>query len=192
MNLEDVRKGIDHVDNQMRELFKERMALANNVAVAKAETEDAIYKPEREDVIYSRARETMVSHLEKEYIAFVKRTMEISRKYQYGKTLELRGCFPFALTREEGETDALYVSPQHTHLKFSFQCGDKNGNIATPLTMIADYDVKICDLQVETIEAGVCYQVVVDIEANLLQAEIQAMIFQLSEENNGFSLLASY
>ena len=45
MTLADVRKNIDRVDKEIKQLFKERMVLADNVAQVKAETEDDIYKP---------------------------------------------------------------------------------------------------------------------------------------------------
>lgn len=101
MTLEEVRKNIDRVDGQIRELFVERMGLVEQVARIKAETEDAIYKPEREAVILEKQSKGMDPHLVKEYKALVKRVMEVSRKYQYGRTLELRNCFPFAYETEE-------------------------------------------------------------------------------------------
>ena len=53
MTLADVRKNIDRVDKEIKQLFKERMVLADNVAQVKAETEDDIYKPDREEAIIS-------------------------------------------------------------------------------------------------------------------------------------------
>ena len=87
MTLEEVRKNIDRVDGQIRELFIERMGLAEQVARIKAQTEDSIYKPEREAVILEKQSKNMDPHLVKEYKALIKRIMEVSRKYQYGRTL---------------------------------------------------------------------------------------------------------
>lgn len=101
MTLEEVRKHIDRVDTEIRGLFVERMGLADQVARIKAQTEDAIYKPERETVILEKQSKDMDPHLVKEYRALVKRIMEISRKYQYGRTLELRDCFPYTYAREQ-------------------------------------------------------------------------------------------
>ena len=100
MTLEEVRQNIDRVDAKIRDLFVERMGLADEVARIKAQTEDAIYKPEREAVILKKQSENMDTHLVKEYQALIKRIMEISRKYQYGRTLELRDCFPYTLEKE--------------------------------------------------------------------------------------------
>lgn len=104
MNLDEVRAGIDRVDKEIRSLFIERMELADNVARIKAETSDEIYKPEREEAVIKKNTAGIDGHLVKEYTALIKRIMEVSRKYQYGRTLEMKNCFPFAF---ETETPAL-------------------------------------------------------------------------------------
>lgn len=96
MNLDEVRAGIDRVDAQIKALFIERMELADHVARIKAETSDEIYKPEREEAIIKKNSDGMDSNVKMEYTALIKRIMEISRKYQYGRTLEIRHCFPFS------------------------------------------------------------------------------------------------
>ena len=90
--LSEVRVDIDRVDAGIRELFKERMALADEVARIKAQTADVIYKPDREAAIISRLTADVDPSILKEYTAVIRRIMEISRKYQYGRTLELRDC----------------------------------------------------------------------------------------------------
>jgi chorismate mutase/prephenate dehydratase len=96
MNLDEVRAGIDRVDAQIKALFIERMELADHVARIKAETSDEIYKPEREEAIIKKNSDGMDSNVKMEYTALIKRIMEVSRKYQYGRTLEIRHCFPFS------------------------------------------------------------------------------------------------
>jgi chorismate mutase/prephenate dehydratase len=96
MNLDEVRAGIDRVDGQIKALFIERMELADHVARIKAETSDEIYKPEREEAIIKKNSDGMASNVKMEYTALIKRIMEVSRKYQYGRTLEIRHCFPFS------------------------------------------------------------------------------------------------
>ncbi len=95
MDLSEVREKIDHVDKEIRKLFIERMILADQVACIKAQTEDAIYKPDREELIIKKQTEGMDPKLVYEYTALIKRIMEVSRKYQYGRTIELRNCFPY-------------------------------------------------------------------------------------------------
>ena len=101
MELSEVRENIDRVDREMRTLFVERMQLADQVARIKAETADVIYKPDREEAIIQKQIAGMNPSLVREYTAFIKRMMEVSRKYQYGRTLDLRRCFPFTYREEE-------------------------------------------------------------------------------------------
>ena len=67
--------------------------LADQVACIKAKTEDVIYKPDREEAIIRKQTEGMDTRLVREYTALIKRIMEVSRKYQYGRTMELRTAF---------------------------------------------------------------------------------------------------
>lgn len=107
MTLADVRTEIDSVDSQIKTLFEKRMQLAEHVAAIKAETADAIFKPEREEIIISKLTKDVDEKIVKEYTALIKRIMEVSRKYQYGRTLELRDCFPFAYETDEIQVDRL-------------------------------------------------------------------------------------
>ena len=92
MTLDEVRVNIDRVDKQIKELFQERMELADQVAQIKAQTGDQIFKPDREEAIIQKLTADIVPGIKREYIALIKRIMEVSRKYQYGRTLELRDC----------------------------------------------------------------------------------------------------
>ncbi len=101
MELSEVRVNIDRVDREIRALFIERMKLADQVARIKAETADVIYKPDREQSIIQKQTEGIDPSLLREYTALIKRIMEVSRKYQYGRTMELRECFPFTYLEEK-------------------------------------------------------------------------------------------
>ena len=109
MELSEVREQIDRVDREMRRLFLERMSLSEQVVRIKAETGDGIYKPDREKAIIEKQTANVDARLAREYTAFIKRIMEVSRKYQYGRMLELRKDFPFACAEEEKEIRNLCV-----------------------------------------------------------------------------------
>ena len=89
MDLKEVRVEIDKVDNEIKRLFEKRMILADNVARVKAETVDCIFKLETEVETINKLTKDIEPHIEKEYTAFIKKIMEVSRKYQYGKTLTM-------------------------------------------------------------------------------------------------------
>lgn len=116
MKLEDVREKIDAVDQKIRSLFIERMKLAGEVARIKAETGDSIYKPDREKQIIEQQSRDMDSDLLMEYRALLRRIMEISRKYQYGRTLELRECYPFHPEDAAPEISRMAMTGKEMHL----------------------------------------------------------------------------
>lgn len=116
MTLEEVRQSIDKVDKEIKKLFKERMMLADNVARVKAETEDKIYKPDREEIIISNLTEDIDDNIKMEYTALIKRIMEISRKYQYGRTLELRDCLDIDFDSDEPEVSRLAMVKQELYI----------------------------------------------------------------------------
>lgn len=116
MDLSEVRTNIDRVDGEIRRLFMERMLLADQVACIKAETEDVIYKPDREEAIIKKQTEGVKPKLVREYTALIKRIMEVSRKYQYGRTMELRECFPFLYHKQPKTIRSLSMVKQELYL----------------------------------------------------------------------------
>ncbi len=116
MDLSEVRAGIDRVDKEIKALFVERMKLADEVAIIKAETDDDIYKPDREEAIIKKNTAGIDPSLEKEYTAFIKRIMEVSRKYQYGRTLEMRDVFPFSYATSLPEFNSIAMVGSQLYL----------------------------------------------------------------------------
>ena len=276
MTLDDVRVNIDRVDKQIKELFQERMELADQVACVKAQTGDNIFKPDREVKIISNLTEDIETGIKREYVALLKRIMEVSRKYQYGRTLEMRDCLDIdwsseykEITKvamlkselylcnmiskdtvdtvdsftevgeliENGQADAgigvledisvgvsdeihrllvdnklyinkcevlkdseirkkvvlfsdeLVVKPEHNRLKIMFTCNNKSGALASILSMISDYDVNLTEIHSKPNQKDDWnYEFYVEIEANLLNKEIQALAFQLKNETEYFQI----
>ena len=147
MTLEEVRLQIDTIDKEMKELFIKRMALAENVARVKAQTADAIFKPDREKVIIAKQSADMDEDIQKEYIAFIKRVMEVSRKYQYGKTLELRDCFDIAYVTEEKQFKKLVG--RASEAEYGSQISDESIIKVDTLEEIKEY------IDMQKVDAGV-------------------------------------
>ncbi|MBR0410854.1 MAG: chorismate mutase [Eubacterium sp.] len=116
MDLSDIRKDIDQVDDEIRRLFIRRMALSGQVAAVKAETADDIYKPGREQAIIEKNTKNMDPGLVREYTSLIRKIMELSRKYQYGLTLKHRDCFPFRYGQTAVEINKPAVLKQECHL----------------------------------------------------------------------------
>ena len=82
-DLKDIRVKITETDNKMAELFKERMALVEQVAQYKKEKGLPILDPEREKEVLLKGAERIEDiDLKSYYVSFLKSTMEISRRYQ--------------------------------------------------------------------------------------------------------------
>lgn len=77
MNLSEVRKNINDIDDKMKNTFDERMQCSKEVAIIKIRDNDQVFKPLREKEICERFAD------EKWYLPYIKKVMQISRKYQY-------------------------------------------------------------------------------------------------------------
>lgn len=103
MTLEEIRKEIDSTDRAIKELFLKRMELSQKVAQTKMATADTIWKPERERQLISGLTADVPEELRTGYASFLKKLMEISRKYQYGLTLAATDCYHIPCSTEPVE-----------------------------------------------------------------------------------------
>lgn len=101
MDLREIRRDIDRIDNEIKQLFLQRMEVSGWVAQAKMETGDAILKPEREQQVIERLTGDVPESLRTEYTAFLKKLMMLSRKYQYHATLQATDCYHIPYIQQE-------------------------------------------------------------------------------------------
>ncbi len=91
-------------------------------------------------------------------------------------------------------TKTLVVKPEHNRLKLVFTARNKDGALASLLSMIADYGVNVT--QIHSIpyidQQDWNYRFFVELNLNLLEEEAQALVFQLSEETQSMQILGSY
>ncbi len=177
MDLSEIRINIDRLDREMRQLFLERMGLSEQVVSVKAETGDSIYKPDREKEILSRKFEGMSEEMQMDYKAFMKRVMEISRKYQYGRLLEMKKDFPYDLSD---------VKADHNRCKIEITCSKNPNLLGGFLTMISDYGISVKNIESDQMVFTI------ELEGNLLKKEMQCLIYQLANEADKLLLLDSY
>lgn len=82
MKLEDIRKDIDKIDSQISQLFKERMALALEVAKTKEENNLAVLNSSREKEILHRISEEIGEPLDSYGRILFSTLFDLSRSYQ--------------------------------------------------------------------------------------------------------------
>jgi len=81
--LEDLRKKIDEIDNQLIDLLNERMSIIKQVGDLKRSTKTAIYRPEREKSIIDRLHKAHQGHLNRAAIeAIFMEIFAISRNFE--------------------------------------------------------------------------------------------------------------
>jgi len=101
MTLDNLRTEIDKIDKQLKELFEQRMKIAEKVAEFKAQSGDKILKPERERQVIQQLTEGMDLDVKLEFTSFIKKVMEVSRTHQYRKILKLGTSFQLIYTEYE-------------------------------------------------------------------------------------------
>ena len=81
--LDDIRRQITEIDNQMAELFKARMEQVVKVAQYKKAHDLPVFDPEREQqVLLNGGKRIQNPELEPYYIEFLQNVMEVSKNYQ--------------------------------------------------------------------------------------------------------------
>ncbi len=107
MTLNDLRIKIDEIDLKIKELFLQRMKVAEEVAECKSRTGDKILKPEREEEVIERLTAGLDDEKKLSYTSFQKKVMEVSRTFQYRRLLELGAGFAPEFLEEEPAVKAV-------------------------------------------------------------------------------------
>ncbi len=182
MKLEEVRKELDQIDQEMKDLFIKRMGIAKKIAAVKAETGDDIYKPLREVEVIEKLTADFPEDIRNEYIAFMRRVMQLSREAQYAERLRINDDF---FLEDKG-----IASPSHNRLKVRFACPDKCGALVNTISIIADYGINITDIRMAW--EGKDLIIYLELAANMLDKDIEALLVQLYAETEGLKMIGSY
>ena len=134
MDLSNVRNEINRIDDEIRELFSQRLNCSDQVACIKLETGDMVYKPEREREIAKRLSN------DKKYLSVNKRIVQISRKYQYEKFVDNKKL-------NEGFMDSFDAA------------SDKGLGLNEILQIISDTNLVIEELHVSEYKVNVTFKV---------------------------------
>lgn len=85
MDLQELRSGINDIDNQLQELFNKRMELCFKVAEYKIENDLPVFQSGRENEILQRVTEKSPENLKSASKVFFQTIMDISKCKQYQK-----------------------------------------------------------------------------------------------------------
>lgn len=82
MELSEIRKEIDQINQEMQRLFERRMDLCGQVAEYKGAHGMEIFAPAREEEILQAVRSRAIPSMQEYDVAFFENLMSLSRKYQ--------------------------------------------------------------------------------------------------------------
>lgn len=182
MELSEVRKVIDGIDSQIKDLVMSRMDCSFSVVEAKQEERSTdIYRPEREQQILDRLGEGVPEDRRNFYLSLVKKVMATSRMYQYGKLNDWNDdLFPRIAGADQvkGPTSSVIVR---------FDLDNKPGAVAQVLSIIGDYGFDMCGFGFlgETPEKA-SFQL--EIRADATQRQARVMLFHLWKECGNFRI----
>lgn len=181
MTLAEIRKEIDRIDPQIKALFLQRMEAAKHVAEVKYAAGDEIYKADREAEILARLSEDVAPELKIEYTAFVRKMMEVARKYEYGLIYDWNPEVVQPILAEAKESGSGYV-------KMELVRPNQLNGLSVILTMIGDYGFHLKDIKVlEESQKEVRFGLV--IHGKLQDEAMEKLLYQLSKESKDFHVL---
>lgn len=185
MTLEEARAQIDTIDPKLKELLMKRLDCSYQVAEAKNRAgELSIYRADREADILKRLSEGVPKDRLDEYLAVVRKIMEVSRMYQYGLLFDWNPeIFPRLLGGIRIPKDCRTVKVRVTR-------GDYPNAMSSILSMIGDYGYNMERMELKEEDAE--YHTVtfeLTIRGDLNQKSMQVLMFQLSGECLSFRIL---
>ncbi len=185
MTLDEVRKEIDMIDPQIRELLMRRLDCSVRVAKAKQASGNlTIYRADREEAILERLGEGVPTERKAGYLSVVRKIMEASRMYQYGLLYAWNPGLFDTLSGSE------ILKGHSTSVKISMTRPDCPNAMSSILAMIGDYgyNMKLMELISENSEEGtVTFELT--ILGDLADDHMKQLMFQLSMESLNFAIL---
>ena len=174
MSLSEVRGKINVVDDKMKQLFDERMDCSNQVADVKMAENDKVFKPLREKEISERFADN------EEYLLFIKKVMQISRKRQY-KIFKDNNINNQMFLSHMGGMSEVFEKGGTLELKLQADKSSVEGlNAKDILSIIADTSLEIQTLTVD--EKGVVYVFLQVDDNDRAKNEAYVLAYMLYEE----------
>ena len=81
-DLSEARLILDGIDTQMKELFLQRMAVVQEIALYKKEKGLAVYDPSREAAMKERLAADLSGEEKEDYLAFLEAILKLSKEAQ--------------------------------------------------------------------------------------------------------------
>ncbi|MDO4392888.1 MAG: chorismate mutase [Bacillota bacterium] len=185
MSLDNIRKDIDAIDSQIRELIMKRLDCSKRVVQSKIEDGNyVIHRPDREAAILKRLGNGIPEDRKDGYLAVVRKITETSRMYQYGILYDRMNELFLPLA------EGIHISSDCKKVVIALSIPDIPNGIASILSMIGDYGYNLSDLSLlNHSEDKGSAEFRLTIQCNLNEDEARKLMVQLSSEGDDFRII---
>lgn len=185
MELTEIRKKIDTLDEEIKVLLLQRLVCSKEVAEVKAEQgETEIYRADREEAILERLGRNVPEELRREYLAIVRKIMETSRMYQYG----------LLYTWNPAQYEALFASVPYEvpsqKVKLRLTRPNRPNAMSSILSMVGDYGYNMEKMELLSYtEDRQAVRFLLTICGDLSERHMQKLMVQLAGESQDFCIM---
>lgn len=185
-NLEDIRKDIDAIDAELKELLMKRLDCSLAVAMAKKEAGSLdVYRAEREEEILANLGTDVAEDRKPEYLAIVRKTMEASRMYQYDLLYDWNECaFDTIVGHEKADKESMCVIVR-------FARANEPNALGSILCMVGDHGFNMRRVELaENTPTMTSFEL--EIKGDVTDTRMRKLLFQLSRETIDFRIVGCY
>ena len=185
MSLETIRKDIDVLDAQIRELLMKRLDYAEDVVQAKIDDGiTKIYLADREQAIIENMNEGIPEERSTALSSFARKMIEISRMHQYSILYDkTEGLF-------EPLIEDVEIPENPKSVRFELIRHNIPGQVAVICGLISDYRYNVTEIKrMDNSKDNSESRLWLTVEGNINNDNMRKMLIQLSQESLGFEIL---
>ncbi|MBQ9708534.1 MAG: chorismate mutase [Firmicutes bacterium] len=186
MKLEDIRKDIDVLDAEIRELLMKRLDYAEQVVQTKIDDGiHHIYLEEREDNIMANMSDGVPEERLPEMKGFARKMIESSRMLQYSILYDqVDGLFEELLEDVE-------IPAEPKKVRFEMIRDNVPGQAAAIFGLISDYGYNVTEIQrMDNSIDNSAMRLWITIGGSIEDINVRKMLLQLSQESQEFEILS--
>lgn len=184
--LEDTRKEIDNIDNELKELLMKRLDCSLAAAMAKHEAGSLdVFRADREAEVLERLSADVANDRKPEYLAMVSKIMEASRMYQYDLLYDWNeNAFDTVTGHEKANIESMCVIVR-------FNRKNAPNALGAILTMVGDHGFNMRRVELaENTPETTAFEL--EIKGDVREKRLRKLLFQLSRETSDFKIIGCY
>lgn len=184
MSLEEIRKEIDRIDNEIKPLFIERMECAKHVAEVKSASGGDVFVPEREQAVIRQRSSDVGDEIREEYVMFLRHIMSVCRSYEYG----LLDVLQDQVVEEALAESGLSSAAEHNRVEITFCCSYEESNLNVFLNMAKLNGIGILGMRLEIRDKK--QQITMILDGNIKERGMMRLLCQIGKEAEEFRILS--